>query len=74
VVATKIGRMPSTPLSDGCARPRPSAVVNEEIRALVASAGGWLYGASRERYELLRAEWAAATAAERMRGDVAQAA
>ena len=59
--------MPPTPPSDGTARSaaRPSAVVNEEIRALVARAGGGLYGPTRERYEVLRDEWAVATAAER---------
>lgn len=53
---------------------RPAAVVNEEIRALVESVGGWLYGESRERYELLVTEWTVATAAERVRGDVVKAA
>lgn len=68
--------MPSPPPDLGCARPtvRPSAVVNEEIRALVARAGGWLYGPTRERYEVLVAEWTVATAAERMCGDVVKAA
>jgi hypothetical protein len=49
-------------------------VVNEEIRQLVTSVGGWLYGASRRRYEVLVAEWTVATAAERMRRDVVKAA
>jgi len=56
-------------------RPRlitPSAVVNEEIRQLVTSAGGWLYGETRRRYEVLRDEWTVATAAER--GDIVEAA
>jgi hypothetical protein len=49
-----------------CAGPvRPAAVVNEEIRALVVSCGGWLYGESRARYELLVAEWTLAVQAER---------
>jgi hypothetical protein len=48
--------------------------VNEDIRALVIAAGGWLYGETRERYELLVAEWTVATAAERARGDVVKAA
>jgi hypothetical protein len=49
-------------------------VVNEEIRALVAQAGGWLYGETRRRYEVLVAEWTVATAVERLRGDVVKAA
>jgi hypothetical protein len=49
-------------------------VVNEEIRELVTSVGGWLYGPSRQRYEVLVAEWAVATAAERLHGDVVKAA
>ncbi|MEV7364226.1 hypothetical protein [Streptomyces sp. NPDC091299] len=48
---------------------RPAAAVNEEIRALILSCGGWLYGPSRERYEQLVAEWA-----EAVRGDVTTAA
>ena len=52
---------------------RSSAVVNEEIRALVRSCGGWLYGDARARYERLVAEWTVATAAER-RIDVVTAA
>lgn len=44
---------------------RPAAVVNEEIRALIVRAGGWLYGETRQRYELLVAEWTVAVAAER---------
>ena len=66
--------MPPSPPVTGSARPpvRPAAVVNAEIRALVERAGGWLYGPSRERYEVLRAEWTVATAAER--GDVVEAA
>ncbi|WP_405673320.1 hypothetical protein [Streptomyces sp. NBC_01530] len=61
--------MPPTPPDLGCARPavRASAVVNEEIRALVARAGGWLYGDTRARYEVLRDEWTVAVAAERGR-------
>jgi outer membrane protein TolC len=64
--------MPPTPPDS--VTTRPSAVVNEEIRALVARAGGWLYGASRRRYEVLVAEWTVAVAAERIRGDVVKAA
>jgi hypothetical protein len=62
--------MPPTPPPPGLAR--PSAVVNEEIRALVAQAGGWLYGETRDRYEVLVAEWTVATAAEH--GDIVEAA
>jgi hypothetical protein len=47
-------------------------VVNEEIRALVAQAGGWLYGETRQRYEMLRDEWTVATAAER--GEIVESA
>jgi hypothetical protein len=46
--------------------------VNTEIRALVEACGGWLYGASRARYEVLVAEWTVATAAEQ--GDIVEAA
>ncbi|MEV6014776.1 hypothetical protein [Streptomyces sp. NPDC051997] len=53
---------PTAPASTGV---RPSEVVNEDIRRLLLAEGGWLYGETRERYELLRAEWAVATAAER---------
>ncbi|MFB7244673.1 hypothetical protein ACFCYX_19695 [Streptomyces populi] len=55
--------MPSPPPTSGTTR--PSAVVNEEIRALVRSVGGWLYGTSRDQYEVLVAEWTVAVAAER---------
>ncbi|MFE4818668.1 hypothetical protein ACFRFU_19975 [Streptomyces sp. NPDC056704] len=55
--------MPPTP--PPCGPARPAAVVNEEIRALVVRAGGWLYGASRQRYEVLVEEWTVAVAAER---------
>lgn len=64
--------MPPTPSSPGSVR--PAAVVNEEIRALVEEAGGWLYGPSRQRYEVLVAEWTMAVAVERLRGDVVKAA
>jgi hypothetical protein len=53
---------------------RPADVVNEEIRALVVRAGGWLYGPSRDRYEVLVAEWTVAVAAERLREDIVKAA
>lgn len=55
--------MPPTP-----SRPTPvrsAAAVNEEIRALVLAAGGWLYGEARHRYEVLVAEWTVAVATER---------
>ncbi|GHD70047.1 hypothetical protein GCM10010317_076500 [Streptomyces mirabilis] len=55
--------MPPTPPTPGL--PRPADVVNEEIRALVARAGGWLYGETRQRYEVLVEEWTVAVAAER---------
>jgi len=49
---------------------RPAAVVNEEIRALLLATGGWLYGESRARYEVLVAEWTRAVAAERACGEI----
>ncbi|MDX3027451.1 hypothetical protein PV515_06320 [Streptomyces scabiei] len=64
--------MPPSPRPVGPVR--SAAAVNEDIRALVIAAGGWLYGETRERYEVLVAEWAVATAAERARGDVVKAA
>lgn len=62
--------MPSPP--PPCGPARPADVVNEEIRALVAGAGGWLYGETRQRYEVLRDEWTVAVAAER--GGIVEAA
>ncbi|WP_372344775.1 hypothetical protein [Streptomyces sp. KL116D] len=59
--------MSPTPPASG--RARPAAEVNAEIRALVEACGGWLYGDSRTRYELLVAEWAAA-----VRGEIVEAA
>jgi hypothetical protein len=53
---------------------RPAAAVNQEIRALVEAAGGWLYGESRRRYADLVAEWAVAVAVERRRGELTEAA
>ncbi|MFG2475666.1 hypothetical protein [Streptomyces fagopyri] len=53
---------------------RPAEQVNAEIRALVVSVGGWLYGESRRRYEVLCLEWTVAVAAERRCGDVVKAA
>ncbi|MFM9636010.1 hypothetical protein [Streptomyces turgidiscabies] len=61
--------MPPTPPRGSV---RSAAAVNEEIRALVIGAGGWLYGETRERYIALREEWTVVTAAER--GDVVAAA
>lgn len=58
--------VPSGPL-------RSAAAVNEEIRELVMACGGWLYGESRDRYERLVAEWAAAVRAETL-GEIVQAA
>jgi hypothetical protein len=53
---------------------RPAAVVNEEIRALFARAGGRLYGKDRAEYERLVVEWIRAVAAERQRIEVVEAA
>ena len=49
--------------------PRPAAVVQAEIHALMQETGGWLWGPTRERYEQLRDEWVAA-----MRGEMTTAA
>ncbi|MDX2697121.1 hypothetical protein PV398_27205 [Streptomyces ipomoeae] len=54
------------PSSSGPGSVRSSAAVNEEIRALVRSCGGWLYGDARARYEALVEEWTVAVAAERI--------
>lgn len=54
--------------SPSAASPRPAAVVNAEIRSLVAR-GCQLSSAERVRYELLVEEWAAA-----VRSEVAEAA
>lgn len=62
------------PTPPPCGPVRPADVVNEEIRALVVKAGGWLYGETRQRYEVLVEEWTVAVAAERLRGDVVKAA
>ncbi|MFE2941053.1 hypothetical protein ACFXKG_18610 [Streptomyces sp. NPDC059255] len=43
---------------------RPAAVVNADIRALWAAAGGALTREERARYEQLLAEWEAAARAE----------
>lgn len=66
----KLIDMSPTPPAPGS--PRPAAAVNEEIRALVEACGGWLYGDTRQRYELLVEEWTVAMAAEQ--GDVVEAA
>ncbi|MFF0166870.1 hypothetical protein [Streptomyces prasinus] len=44
--------------------PRAAALVNEEIRALMAETGTWLWGPTRERYEALRDEWVQAVREE----------
>lgn len=59
--------MPTDSSSPGSVR--SAAVVNEEIRALWASAGGVLTVEERREYEGLVAEWAAA-----VRGEVTEAA
>ena len=59
--------MPPTPPSPGPAR--SADAVNAEIRALVLECGGWLYGETRTRYEVLVVEWAAA-----VRGEIVEAA
>lgn len=56
--------MPPTPPADGPVR--PSAVVNELIRALLVRTGGWLSTEDRAEYEELVAEWTLAVAAERV--------
>lgn len=43
---------------------RSAAVVDAEIRALLVSTGGWLWGPTRERYERLRDEWVQAVRGE----------
>lgn len=55
--------MPTPPPTSG--PPRPAAVVNALIRALLLRTGGWLYGPTRVEYEQLRDEWTVAVAAER---------
>ena len=54
--------MSPTPPAEGAVR--SAAVVNEDIRALIKACGGWLYGETRDRYEQLVEEWAAAVRAE----------
>ncbi|MBB5129849.1 hypothetical protein [Streptomyces griseoloalbus] len=59
--------MSSTPPVPGAAR--PAAAVDAEIRALLLSTGGWLWGPTRAEYERLRDEWV-----EAVRGEMATAA
>lgn len=54
--------MPPNPTASGL--PRPAAVVNAEIRALMLGAGGYLRAEDRPVYERLQAEWADAVRAE----------
>ncbi|MFK4801596.1 hypothetical protein ACI3K5_23315 [Streptomyces sp. MPA0124] len=54
--------MSSTPPPPGA--PRSAAAVDAEIRALLQSTGGWLWGPTRARYEALRDEWVAAVREE----------
>lgn len=53
---------------------RPAEQVNAEIRALVVACGGWLYGETRARYEVLVEEWTLAVAMERACGEIVKAA
>ena len=53
-----------SPNPSGLGPPRPAAVVNEEIRALMIRAGGYLRAEDRSLYERLREEWAVAVRAE----------
>jgi len=64
--------MPPSPSTSGSVR--SAAAVNEDIRALLARTGGWLYGGTRKRYEALVTEWTLAVAAERLRENVVEAA
>ncbi|WP_309029335.1 hypothetical protein [Streptomyces alfalfae] len=61
-----------TPPAHGSAR--SAAVVNEEIRELLAATGGWLYGQTRDRYEVLVAEWMAVSRAESLSEGITEAA
>lgn len=54
--------MPPTPPPRD--RARSAAVVQAEIHALLLTTGGWLWGPTRERYELLRDEWVQAVREE----------
>ncbi|UQT54304.1 hypothetical protein M4V62_03975 [Streptomyces durmitorensis] len=53
---------------------RSAAVVNDEIRELLVATGGWLYGQTRDRYEVLVAEWTAVAQAESLRDGIVEAA
>lgn len=53
-----------SPSSSASGPPRAAAVVNEDIRALVIRAGGWLHGEDRAKYERLVEEWTLAVQAE----------
>lgn len=54
--------MSPNPLPQGSVR--SADVVNEDIRALLIRAGGWLSAADRVVYERLRDEWAEADRAK----------
>ncbi|GAA1888594.1 hypothetical protein GCM10009837_08090 [Streptomyces durmitorensis] len=49
-------------------------MVNDEIRELLVATGGWLYGQTRDRYEVLVAEWTAVAQAESLRDGIVEAA
>ncbi len=53
-----------SPHSSASGQPRPAAVVNEDIRALMVRSGGYLRAEDRGLYEQLREEWAAAVQRE----------
>lgn len=63
--------IPTPPLPGSA---RSAAVVNDEIRELLRLTGGWLYGQTRDRYEVLVEEWTAVSRAESMRGEIVEAA
>lgn len=44
---------PMSPSSPPSGVVRSAAAVNEDIRALVTTCGGWLYGETHDRYERL---------------------
>ncbi|MFF7142216.1 hypothetical protein ACFZB5_13340 [Streptomyces nodosus] len=48
---------------------RSADAVQAEIRALLQETGGWLWGPTRDRYEMLRDEWV-----EAVRGEMTAAA
>lgn len=49
-------------------------MVNDEIRELLRLTGGWLYGQTRTRYEVLVEEWTTVSRAESMRDGIVEAA